>query len=279
MCRILALPPMSTRKEAIAILANMLGDNNDGTGEVYINKSGQFVVNKYPEPLAKVIKKGKTFLSHLPHAGWTLVHVRKASVGYINKENTHPFVALNGSMAMVHNGTLPNTRLLSMYLQTCEGYSATSDSGAATELISRFGMKDFTDWVNWGGVFISLNIDGSLEIGKVSGQLALHIKADKTILLASELDDKRYKSLELPNGWFKYSAEGKYVKHKVKQFEWEGYEPETTTVYENLGGVHFQGEGLGAKSQASEFSHLLPAHYQARTAQSEAERQAIYSMD
>ena len=131
----------------------------------------------------------------------------------------------------------------------------------------------------WVWVFCALNIDGSLEIGKVSGQLALHIRADKTILLASELNDKSYKNIELPNGWFKYSKEGKYVKHKVKQFEWTGYEEPTTITYENWGGVHFQGEGLGAKSQASEFSHLLPAHYQARTAQSEAERQAIYSMD
>jgi predicted glutamine amidotransferase len=230
-----------TKKEALEILANQYGENKDGVGEVYL-KDGKFVVNKYAQSLEKVVKKGREFLSHLPHPGWTLIHIRRASCGIISKENAHPFVSMNGKIALIHNGTLNYSGLLRMYLSTIPGYVSDTDSAAATEIISRVGSKDFTERVNWGGVFCNLNLDGTLEVSKISGQLAAHMREDKSFILSSELNDDKYKNIELTHGYFKFDKDGKYLTHKVKPFEWNGYKKEEKVIaYEDWRGVHYQG--------------------------------------
>jgi len=254
MCRILFCPPNTSRKAAIDILANMYGENEDGTGEVYL-KDGKFVINKYAQSLEKVLKKGKVFLNHFPHNGWTAVHIRKASCGQVSKENAHPFISIDGSTACVHNGTLPNTRLLSIYLQSRVGYVSNTDSAAATELIAAWGMKQFTDFIDWGGVFGALNLDGSLEIGKISGQLGLHYNEDKTCLISSEFDDTKYKNIEMSRGWFKFDAAGHYVSHKIKSFEWSGYKKVVSQAANWQDGIHYQ------SNEFSGYEHLLPAIY------------------
>lgn len=231
MCRIIAIPPNTTKKAALEIIADMYGDNEHGTGEVYLSE-GKFVLNKYGQSFSKVVKKGKVFLNHLPHNGWTLAHIRKVSVGAQCKENAHPFISLDGQMALAHNGTLPQTDLLSLYLQTINGFVSNTDSAASCELISRIGVKDFTEFVNWGGVFAVLNLDGSLEISKISGELALHLRDDKTCLIASEFDADKYKNIELLRGYFKFNANGTYSKHKAKEFVWNGYPKNTASVYQ-----------------------------------------------
>ena len=152
MCRsLLFLPKGVTKPQALEILKKMYGDNEhaDGTGEAYVDDAGKFVVNKYKHSLKKVLKKNKIFLDHLPHKSWTVVHLRKMSIGHVSQANAQPFKSLNERICVAHNGTLNNTYLLSMYLQTILGYGATSDSAAATELISRIGLRNFNDTMEY----------------------------------------------------------------------------------------------------------------------------------
>ncbi len=238
MCRILILNPGATRKQALDILGNMLGDNKDGTGECYV-KDGKFVLNKYVQPLDKVIKKGKVFLDHLPHNGFTIIHIRRASVGLVEKSNSQPFVSLNKEIAAIHNGTCYGTGLLSLYLSTCLGYEGDSDSRAITEILSRVGVRNFAEYQDFGGTFAVLNLDGSIEIAKLSRELSLHYTEDGSCIISSEFDESKYKSIELANGYYKFDAQGRYVTHKVKGFRWSGYE-KTVVSAQGWNGVHYQ---------------------------------------
>ncbi len=240
MCRLLFLPPNIERKEALNILIRMYGyhEHEHGTGESYIDKNGKFVINKYGARLEAVIKKKKVFLDHLPHNGWTICHLRKISVGHQCRENAQPFLSLDGSIALMHNGTISGTNLLSIYLQTCLGYEGTSDSRAITEVVSRIGAKNLVDELNWGGVLGVLNADGTLEVAKISGQLAAHVLPNGAFLMASEFNDEKYKNTELNNGYFKFNKTGQLINHQPKDFHWGGYEKVT---YTNFAGVHYQG--------------------------------------
>ena len=103
MCRILAIPPGFSRDEAIRILSDMEAmKNRDGVGYAYLDGKKRFQIVKYPKSLSFVLRKHRPFLTHLPHDGWTLIHLRAASHGSVTMENTHPFEV--GDWAVVHNG-------------------------------------------------------------------------------------------------------------------------------------------------------------------------------
>ncbi len=240
MCRLLAISPNTSRKVAIDILANMVNKNVDGTGEAYIGPDGNFVVNKYSQSIDKVLKKGKKFLDHLPYAhGWTLIHIRQASIGFQSKENSHPFLSLNGEIVGAHNGTLGGTHLLSMYLQTCLGFSSQTDSACAVELISRMGMENFSNCISFGGNFISINKKGELEVAKISRELSLHYNEDGSCIISSEFDEEKYPSIEMHNGFFRFDKTGKCTKHVPARFDWKGYE-KTVVSAQGWNGVHYQ---------------------------------------
>lgn len=254
MCRLLFLPSGITKDEALPILKKMYGDNEhaDGTGEAYVGSDGKFVVNKYGGSLKKVLKKGKTFLDHLPlENGWTVVHLRKASIGYVSQDNAQPFESLNRKICLAHNGTVYGTNLLSMYLQNLIGYKGSSDSAAICELTSAIGARNLTDTLDYGGVFGILNLDGSLEISKVSGTLQCHILPNKKCILASEFDEKKYKNTELARGYYKFNPNGEIRHYVIKKFYWGGYPKEEKTKVWN--DVHYQkSDGL---------TPLIPARY------------------
>lgn len=221
MCRIICIPSGTTRKLAVEIIQNFAGDkitgHHDGCGEVHA-QNGQFVVNKYAQSVLKVLKKDKPFLNNMEErTGWTLVHLRRASVGNVCKENSHPHISLNGEIALVHNGTM-NVGLFGVYMQTIEGFNSNTDSAVLGELISRIGMPNFVQCIDFGGVFAALQRDGSLEIGKVSGDLSMHLNTkDRTCLMASEFPAD-IKNIELKRGFFKFSPTGHYIRHVTKEF-------------------------------------------------------------
>lgn len=245
----IAIPSGVTKEKALDILARMYGDNlhPDGTGECYV-KDGKFVLNKYKHSLLKVVKKGKMFLDHLPHSSWTIVHLRKISVGHHCKENAQPFVSLNNRLSLCHNGTVFSTRLLSLYLGTCIGFEATSDSAAICELASRIGMQDLANELEWGGCFFGLTLDNVLQVVKVSGQLGLSLQPDKSCIIASEFDSEIHKSIELPRGYYRFDKDGKFLRHTQKPFFWNGYiekpkEEPKPIKYENWDGVQYIQKG------------------------------------
>ena len=221
MCRLAVFPARFSRKDAIEVLINFFGHNKDGTGSAYI-KHGQFVINKWPKSLDKVLKSEPSFLSHMPCDSLTIVHLRAASHGATLKVNTHPFQV--GNWCFAHNGIFSEYNIARLALgKTIKLYGDT-DSEVAAHLLNIAGPKKFTEEIDSSGVFLALNIDGSLWAMKTSGDLVFATLKKSRILIASELDcDKFGKQYEVVDGWYKFDKYGRYLKHKKKKSKWDNW--------------------------------------------------------
>jgi predicted glutamine amidotransferase len=82
--------------------------NSDGTGLGFFDEVGAAVVDKQPEPAYSDVE----FITEAKVAESTtfVAHVRKATVGELKLENTHPFSA--DGMIMAHNGGFEDLRRL-----------------------------------------------------------------------------------------------------------------------------------------------------------------------
>ncbi len=184
MCRIACFPPNFKRKEAIKILKDFARLNTDGTGFVYV-ENNKFEGNKWPKPLSYILRKKLPFLDHMPHNGWTLVHLRAASHGQNIIENTHPFIV--GNWAITHNGIWREHNIVKLALKKFIRFEGETDSEVAAHLFNLAGPKRFTEEVDLSGVFVALNKNGSLWVSKTSGQLSMFELEDGKVLIASEL--------------------------------------------------------------------------------------------
>lgn len=244
MCRLAAFNAGIKQNDAIDILVDMQGKNEDGVGECHI-ENGKFVINKYPDSLEKILKHRstkKTFLKHLSKPnGWTIVHMRGASPGMsICKSNTHPWNA--GNFAVCHNGFWKEHNLPRIILKKFVKFHGSTDSETAAHLINLIGPKKFSDTMEWGnGVFLALNRNGHLWAIKTSGDLVIANTGNGHIFLASELPhDSAWQNEEADRGWYHFDEHGVYIKHKEK--DWTTYKKSTrpsimpphTGAYTNL---------------------------------------------
>ena len=210
MCRLASFPPFFPRNEAIEILKNFENNNTDGTGAAWV-EGKEFVVKKYPKSLTKVLRK-HNFLGHMPHNGWTIVHLRHASHGDKSFVNTHPFIA--GKFAVCHNGTFDEFKIVKLALNRIK-FEGETDSEVAANLISVAGPKRFSETVDMSGVFLALSIRGDLWAIKTSGDLQIQALKDDQVVLCSRFDFTKYKdSDEAQIGWYHLDKDGKYIKHK-----------------------------------------------------------------
>ena len=193
MCRLAAFPKNFKRSEAIDILLNFEGNNTDGVGYAYV-ENGRFVVKKWAQPLSKVLKRhGNNFLSHLKnHGGITIAHLRAASHGVIHKDNTHPFVIGKGEWCIAHNGIWSDYKVAKLILQKSIKLNGETDSEVAANVIDLISPKKFASGISGGGVYLCLNLNGSLEICKTSGDLELLSLKNKTVCIASEFNKDKY---------------------------------------------------------------------------------------
>jgi predicted glutamine amidotransferase len=218
MCRLAAFPPNFPRKKALEILLDMESYNQDGVGSVYV-KDGQFVVDKYPKSITKILTKGVPFLSHMPYNGWTVAHLRAASHGKNSYENTHPFIV--GDWAIVHNGIWSEHDTAKMVMQAMDSnikFKGQTDTEVAANLINIMGPQKFAETIDGGGVFLSLNINGELQVSKTSGELRFYRqKNTKQVVIASEFPANLYHrySADIKEGWFKFDNRGLYLNHKM----------------------------------------------------------------
>jgi predicted glutamine amidotransferase len=211
MCRLAAFPPGFPRDDAIEILKNFENNNTDGTGTAYV-KDKQFVVEKYPKALSKVLRK-RRLLDHMPYNGWTIAHLRAANRGDVKKVNTHPFVA--GRWCVCHNGTFDEYKVVKLALGNKVKFDGETDSEAAAHLIMNAGPKGFAETVDMAGVFLALNIRGDLWAIKTSGDLEIQALKNERLLLASRLSYADFpNSTEAQIGWYHFDKEGAYIKHR-----------------------------------------------------------------
>lgn len=242
MCRLMAIPPQATKKEALSILKNMLGGNTDGTGFAYV-KDGKFVLNKWKVSSDKVVRRRYDFLNHLPHDGWTIVHQRAASHGHVCKANAHPFI-IDDKWAFCHNGVWLDYGLPKVIFQKDYKFSSDTDSEVAGKLFSFLGPIKFHNVMEDSGVYLALNLQGELYVSKTSGQLEYNVNKDGTILLSSDLDYEVYEDAEIaPRGLYKFGSNGKLIGYISQNGQRSSKMPVNTY---NTGG----------------FSSKLPVHYQ-----------------
>lgn len=210
----MALPPGITKNEALDILLSMEGCNKDGTGVGFV-RNGDFVLRKSIRTASYLAKKNPAFLDHLPHPGWTIVHIRAASVsGIIANVNVHPFIA--GNNCVCHNGTWHDHKIARLALSKQVTFHGWTDSETAAHLINTIGIKKFTAEINHAGVFLVLKRNGELYVIKTSGDLEMHRKPDGRILIASELEFPKYKSSYGVEGYYHFGADGKLINNWIK---------------------------------------------------------------
>ena len=216
MCRLAAFPPGFQRHHAINILSRFAKGNSDGTGSVHV-KDGDFVVNKWPLPLFKCVDK--PLLDHMPHNGWTVVHLRAASHGPVAKENTHPFV--QGPWGVVHNGIWSDYDLVKAALRKYVKFQGETDSEVASVLLANIGPKRFSKLITFAGVFLALNKNGDLWTVKTSGDLEM-IQTKYGMLLASTLPE-RFQAPEQSVGWMRFNPNGKLAEKKEYEYSYKNY--------------------------------------------------------
>lgn len=220
MCRLAAFPPYFPRRRAMDILLDFAMSNEDGTGSAFV-KDGQFVVQKWPFSLAKVLKKGYPFLDHMPYPGWTVAHLRLASHGDNTMENTHPFVV--GNWCVCHNGIWSDHSIVKAALSKFAKFHGETDSEVAANLINIIGPQKFVSTVDYGGVFLALHKNGGLWALKVSGDLEV-MKYHRKYILAS-----KFSGLDgtlVPSGYLRLNTKGridKIYKKPEKSFSYSSY--------------------------------------------------------
>lgn len=221
MCRLAAFPPNFAREDALEILANFENGNVDGTGSAYVNAAGKFVTEKWPSSFTKITAK-VPFLSHMPYNGWTIAHLRAASHGANLKKNTHPFIV--GPWGFIHNGIWSEHNLVRLALSRHVKMQGDTDTEVAAHLWNIAGPKRFSEAVTFSGVFMGLHKNGDLWVVKTSGDLELSAQAGERVLMASEFDRSKYRSIDAMSGWYHFDKDGKYVSHKEKRSAWtSGY--------------------------------------------------------
>jgi len=215
MCRLIAIPPMFSKREALDIMLNFEGTNRDGVGFVYV-KNNEFVVEKWPKSLSNLIKEETFLLNHLPYNGWTLGHLRHSTHGENTLENTHPHIVKN--WAVVHNGVFLEHNIVRLILGN-EKFKSQCDSEAAAHLISLIGPEKFSEEISNAGVFLVLNKNGNLCVINTGGRLEIQKLQNKTFLIASDLDYSKYKNCENMHkeGYYFFNKYGFFVRKKEKE--------------------------------------------------------------
>lgn len=221
MCRLAAFPPNFPQDKALEILLEMEGSKNvDGVGSAHIGADGNFVCQKWPTSLSKIMEKGTPYLQHMAgegHNGWTIAHLRAASHGVVAMKNTHPFI-INDQWAFCQNGTWNDYNIVKLALSKTIKLEGDTDTEVAGHLFAIGGAREFCQTIDTAGVFLGLRKDGALYIVKTSGLLEFNEFDDKRILAASDLKRAEYPKSEIAQaGWYYFNKAGKLVKSGRKE--------------------------------------------------------------
>lgn len=219
MCRIIYAPPYSNKNDILDIAQDMLGSNTEGFGYGYW-EGNKPVIHKWGKSLNTLLRnKNNKILEHMRGNRFdkpTLIHMRLASCGPVNKANAHPFL-IGKNNIFCHNGTYNDAPLIKLAMGKDIKYTSETDSEIAGNLINRIGMKRFVKEVNFGGVFMMLNKSNYLTVGVTSGDLSFSDLGGGVTLIASELDDDEFEnSVEAEQGWYIFNPQGKLVQKKEK---------------------------------------------------------------
>jgi predicted glutamine amidotransferase len=219
MCRLIAFHKKDlNRRQALQICLTMEGSNTDGVGSGHI-ENGELKIRKWPKSLTSILKSGKPFLEHLENPnfnGWTIVHLRAASIGEVSLANTHPF-NIDKKWIFAHNGTLSSNEnnMLRLAMSKTVKFEGETDSEVLGHLLNIGGAREFAETIKNSGVFLSLRKDGCLYAVKTSGMLDI-CSRNGLHFLASDIKFVDYPDAKTVSnsGWFYFDANGKLLSNK-----------------------------------------------------------------
>ncbi len=210
MCRVACFPPNFPRERALEIVKDFYVGNDDGTGSVHL-EDGKFVCTRYNFSFEKVMDKKLPFLEHMPHPGWTLVHVRAASHGRNTVANTHPFV--KGDVAMIHNGVFREYAPVRAALAATHKFKGQTDSEVAAVLWNVAGKRNFMKAVD-SGVFMFLKRSGRVDIVCNAGGDLVFQRTKYGVVMASELPHSYQRKNVVMEGHFLLGKNGQIIRSK-----------------------------------------------------------------
>lgn len=211
MCKLFAFPPGYLAADAEKFVLENMGGNNDGVGSAYLSsRDKKFHVVVSPTSYQEAYKKGLKLFSHMPHAGWTIAHVRTMTKGAVAVRNTHPFV--HGSYCLAHNGSLSWDEMIKHLFKRSTPpikLNGETDSEVAAWLLNHLGPEDFHTFLNnYSGVFLALDRDGGLWGFKAGGSLEVVSLENGDMLHTMFPRNDQYDYDDLEDGMFHYDAEG-----------------------------------------------------------------------
>lgn len=200
--------------------------NKDGFGYSYV-KDGKIINFKWALSFTELLKRDYPLLQHMPGNSWTIIHQRAASCGAISKENSHPFVVDN-KWSICHNGSFREHRIVSLALSKFTNLKGQTDSEVAANLINFISPREFAmnTEIMQAGVYLCLNVNGTLEVIKNSGELSIYEKKNGNVLLSSELSILDYKQKEANRGWYKFNSDGTFNKFVERKWYVESFKHE-----------------------------------------------------
>lgn len=109
MCLLVVIPrglAVAARTEALSILASNWQSNPHGAGLAFASRGQVYVRKPYWRwrPLKRSLRR---LLRQHGETSDLVVHLRYATQGLVDPQNTHPHLIAGGRLALAHNGTLP----------------------------------------------------------------------------------------------------------------------------------------------------------------------------
>lgn len=164
--------------KAIALMRGHEHRGRSGTGLAWIQDSEIIIHKELVSP--------SEFSFAGPQTGLVLCHNRMPSIGEINLRNTHPFLSCDKTIALVHNGTFIEHKLLRTVLTNHE-FEGETDSETLVHFIEEF--KDRTGLPKLLGSLRGQNVLLLMKDGQVWGSGELFIVNDENGVYISNDED------------------------------------------------------------------------------------------
>lgn len=189
MCTLAAFPRLFKRDRAIEIARKLALGQRDGFGVGYwLNNKP--VIRKTKEYFLSA-GDVKSWFSHMPHDGWTIVHFRSASEGAISDENAHPFITTDGRFLFCHNGGMKEFKLIRDFIIDKDKLTSETDSEVLGNFVARYlddkdGYGKIHGYIGSVGRFLFLDSSDNLYAVNLTNSRLIMSSVGNSSVIASE---------------------------------------------------------------------------------------------
>ncbi len=167
MCGIDAVYGKNAVLKALLITLGQIERGDKGTGVAYMC-NGEIKVLK--EPISPIKFFAKHYKTINVNSRVAIAHNRMPSRGKIAYENTHPFLACDGSFALAHNGTSWNDDEKEYLRMLGHEIKGETDSEILTHILEEY-YKATNDYVQALEKLVNYNLDGAIVVLTKNGEI------------------------------------------------------------------------------------------------------------